>query len=153
MNPYRSLLRTPGSLRAEVLALLAVTSVLGTPTALWSATGHSLPGFVMGCVITGATALPVGAGMRALWAKADIAEHLRGPANSLESVGMEVVFVLGPPLVGLLAAPANGPPRRCPGRLSSLHRRPCVVEQLCSGKLRHGGRSRPLIIRHHSRRL
>lgn len=162
MSPYRALLRTPGSLRAEVFSLLgrlgyvmcglgslflgtdrmgitagglgagafalgaavgtplsgrlsaqygtprvfsllAATSVLGTLTALLSTTGYSLPGFALGCVIIGATAPPVGAGMRALWAKADIAEHLRGPANSLESVGMEVLFILGPPLVGLLA--------------------------------------------------
>lgn len=89
---------------SAVYATLACLSVPGTVLALAGAEGRSVPAFLTGCCVIGLTTPPIGAAMRALWPKSGTAEHLRGTANSLESVVTELLFVVAPPVTGMLAA-------------------------------------------------
>jgi len=89
-GPVRAL-RTTGVLHPVLLAVVVLTARSDLP----------LPVLLVPTVLAGATVPPLGPVMRALWAGA-----LRGPAlataYSLESVVVELCFVLGPLLVASL---------------------------------------------------
>ncbi|MEV8016071.1 hypothetical protein AB0O76_06955 [Streptomyces sp. NPDC086554] len=89
---------------SAVYATMACVSVSGTALALAGADGRSVRSFVAGCCVIGMTTPPIGAAMRALWPKSGTPERLRGTANSLESVVTELLFVVAPPVTGVLAA-------------------------------------------------
>ncbi|MCQ8831571.1 hypothetical protein [Streptomyces malaysiensis] len=89
---------------SAVYAAMACVSVPGTALALAGAGGRSVPSFVAGCCVIGMTTPPIGAAMRALWPRSGTPERLRGTANSLESVVTEMLFVVAPPVTGVLAA-------------------------------------------------
>ncbi|MFG3093210.1 hypothetical protein [Streptomyces sp. NPDC048202] len=89
---------------SAVYATMACVSVPGTVLALAGADGRSVPSFVAGCCVIGMTTPPMGAAMRALWPRSGTPEPLRGTANSLESVVTELLFVVAPPVTGVLAA-------------------------------------------------
>lgn len=59
------------------------------------------------CVLTGSTALPVGSFTRARWVSRTTTPYQLAAAFSYESMADELVFVLGPALVGIAASLAN----------------------------------------------
>ena len=87
-----SVLRATGLLQPLAFGLLVVLADLGAPTALMAAAG----------VLVGVSVPPLGSVMRALWGELVQGRQLT-TAYSLESVVVEVCFVLGPLLVGVLA--------------------------------------------------
>ncbi|NUS11667.1 MAG: hypothetical protein HOY69_09750 [Streptomyces sp.] len=89
---------------SAVYAAMSCAGVPGTALALAGAGGRSVPPFVVGCCVIGMTTPPFGAAMRALWPRSGTPEPLRGTANSLESVVTELLFVVAPPVTGVLAA-------------------------------------------------
>ncbi|MFJ6740689.1 hypothetical protein ACIQOU_17570 [Streptomyces sp. NPDC091279] len=89
---------------SAVYATMACVSVLGTLLAQTGAGGRSVPSFVVGCGVVGLTTPPIGAAMRALWTRSGTPDQLGATANSLESVITELLFVVAPPVTGVLAA-------------------------------------------------
>jgi MFS family permease len=90
--------------QTRVLAGCAVVSALGFGTL--AAVGGSVPPVVLAglAALTGAAIPPIGACMRALWS--DLLGHdgRLQAAFAVESTVQELIFVVGPPLVALLAA-------------------------------------------------
>lgn len=91
-GPVRALLLT-AAVHPLMLGLLVALAVTGAPT--WA--------LLAPAVLGGATIPPHGPVMRALWGSL-LAGPLRATAYSLESVVVELCFVLGPLLTALLAA-------------------------------------------------
>jgi MFS family permease len=87
-----SVLRVTGLSHPLAFGLLVLLADLGAPTAALAAAAVGI----------GITVPPLGAVMRALWGQLVVAGQL-GTAYSLESVVIELCFVLGPLLVGALA--------------------------------------------------
>ncbi len=85
-------LRSTGLLQPIAFGLLAVLAGLGAPTVAMAAAA----------VTIGSTVPPLGSVMRALWGSLVAPEQL-ATAYSLESVVIELCFVLGPVVVGGLA--------------------------------------------------
>jgi MFS family permease len=90
--------------QTRVLAGCAVVSALGFGAL--AAVGGSVPPVVLAglAALTGAAIPPIGACMRALWS--DLLGHdgRLQAAFAVESTVQELIFVVGPPLVALLAA-------------------------------------------------
>ena len=78
-----------------LLGLFLISLGSGAPWYLW-----------LLCVVTGATAIPVGSFTRARWVRLTTAPHQLTAAFSYESMADELVFVLGPALVGIAASAA-----------------------------------------------
>ena len=90
--------------QTRVLVGCAVASAIGF-VVLGVAGGSAPPAALAGlAALTGASIPPVGACMRALWS--DLLEHdgQLQAAFAVESTVQELIFVVGPPLVALLAA-------------------------------------------------
>lgn len=75
---------------------------------LLSVSGTIGPLLWVACVLTGATSIPVGSYTRSRWSNRVTAPYELAAAFSYESMADELVFVLGPALVGI-AASASAP--------------------------------------------
>ncbi len=82
---------------AGLLGLFVLSLQPGTPWYLWAL-----------CALTGATAIPVGSFTRSRWVARTTTPFQLAAAFSYESMADELVFVLGPALVGI-AASASAP--------------------------------------------
>lgn len=83
-------------LNALALAAMFVAAVQGwRGAAMWAA-----------CLVAGATCLPIGSFTRARWVARTSGPRELGAAFSYESMADELVFVLGPALVGIAASAA-----------------------------------------------
>ncbi len=92
----RFVLRLLTPLNAVALTLLLTAALLAwVGPALWVA-----------CLLVGATSVPIGSFTRARWAQATSNPYDLGTAFSYESTVDELVFVLGPAMVGLAASAA-----------------------------------------------
>jgi predicted MFS family arabinose efflux permease len=65
------------------------------------------PVIVALALATGMLVPPIGAAMRALWPQLVPSQQLRATAYSIEAILQEVAFIVGPPLVALLAAASS----------------------------------------------
>lgn len=92
----RFVLRLLTPLNAVALTLLLTAALLA-----WDG-----PALWVSCLLVGATSVPIGSFTRARWAQSTSNPYDLGTAFSYESTVDELVFVLGPALVGLAASAA-----------------------------------------------
>lgn len=92
----RFVLRILTPVNAAALVLLLIAALLG-----WDG-----PGLWVSCLLVGASSVPIGSFTRARWAQATDNPYDLGTAFSYESTVDELVFVLGPALVGVAASAA-----------------------------------------------
>ncbi len=93
----------------RILVILTPINALGMLSLYWAAHNGYYTGLVWVLwLVTGATAIPVGSFARARWVAANPGPRILSAAFSYESMADELVFVLGPALVGI-AASASAP--------------------------------------------
>ncbi len=92
--------------RALLLTVIPVNA-LGLLGLFFTSLQTNVPWYLWAlCIITGATAIPVGSFTRSRWVQHTTTPYQLAAAFSYESMADELVFVLGPALVGIAASAA-----------------------------------------------